>query len=565
MPRPMEMIKRSYNAIVDNKEVTQEELLLSINLTGIDEFIKELGLSIDLKEALGNYYYLKKIIEDDEEMSSPIQEPCLVDILGIENRKEKLKLRGFLIQRLEVNEVSKEFAYGDQSNIDSLKCDVTIGVTVEPEENEATTVADIDQKDVVIQVIGELKKEGLIGNVEKSVVYKPIVPRVSPTQAETVRTMELLQTLTTIEDFTPKMEDELVQFMKEGKWWPRWLEPRIVEVTQLDSSQLAALEKPVIEKKDYEKLPREKAREIAQDIRLRIVGGLTGSITGSIKDNRTLEHLRIVFDGRNIEEYDWWDFMYAMIIRGHYEDSEVSLSERLSKLETALRSGDSMKYYKGSILKGGNVDFANQVISRLDPILRDGEDTPLEHAVHKWLLGEHKAENSSKSTFIFGREGLADDLRQKLHTYAKSLTWKIVKDEVITYAKKKDSAYRALKASGELVNIREDVLAETQQKQRRIEADKRRKAEADKNKEATVNQVSSDDQVQKSCKICGSKDHWAINKDATGYDCVDFTSNKGKYSAEQIKAAEAELKRRQEVVKNRKAKAGGGSGRPGGG
>jgi hypothetical protein len=184
--------------------------------------------------------------------------------------------------------------------------------------------------------------------------------------------------------------------------------------------------------------------------------------------------------------------------------------------------------------------------------------------VRKWLLGEHKAESSSKSTFIFGREGLADELRQKLHTYGSSLTWKIIKDEVTAYAKKKDAVNRGLQASGELVNIREDVLAETKQKQRRIEADRRRKTEADNNKEATVNQVSSDDQVQKSCKICGSKDHWAINKDATGYDCADFTSNKGKYSAEQIKAAEAELKRRQEVVKKRKAKAGGGSGRPGG-
>lgn len=244
--------------------------------------------------------------------------------------------------------------------------------------------------------------------------------------------------------------------------------PRL-EIKKLDSVQLAALVKPQITKSNYENLVKEKARSMAEQLRLEMVGGLQGTITSSIKDIKTLNHLKLIFDNKEVESWDWWILLFHLIIVGHFDEAEISLSRIIQQLEDAIKKPGTpyKRTYVESVAKGNNTPHAQDFLSSLHHILEPTEDLVLDETIKKWLLKEHSVgKDGNTKIYLIGRNTEVDNLRAKLHK-DKKLTWRGLRKAVMDSAQRKDGAHTALVYDGEIENLREDILATEKAKQRR--------------------------------------------------------------------------------------------------
>jgi hypothetical protein len=296
------------------------------------------------------------------------------------------------------------------------------------------------------------------------------------------------------------------------------------------------------------------------------MSGLTGFTSQAVKTKATLDHLKSVWPDRNIEQWTWWDLLYALIIKGHTEEFEMSTSRLVGKLEELFASGVFIPTLDGSILNGGNIDVVNKIIAMLDPFLEPGEDKIMEKSVWKLLTGKHDVgKKGDTQVSLLGRGELGDNLTEKLRSI-KDITWARMKKEIRDFARIQDGMHRALEACGELKFIKQDVL----KLERKLQAKEERKAKdadkkkGDQGKSGSISQVSSNP-AKMLCKCCGSENHWAFNAAGTAIECEKFKDIK---DAEKKAKIEADLKAWKAIVDQRKAEAaakaaaGKGQGRP---
>jgi hypothetical protein len=455
-----------------------------------------------------------------------------------------------------------EFVLKGVTGIESLKCKFDI----KRYKKESPVPSSQAQISIPAATSKEEKKE----ESKEKIRYRSISPRTKPSEEETKRLLVLIRLNVTLDpSFDDAMEDELTQFMKEGKFWPPWAGPRIEAVNELDQHQHSMLVKPSLLKKDFLNLSnREEVQQMVLKLRLDIVGGLTGYITASIKDVRTLDHLKLVWVGRNIELWDWWDLLYALIIKGHTEDYEKSPDQIIKRLDVAIRDKGFVNQFVPSIFSGGNMDHVTKVIGCLDPILQPGESKKLPSVVYKWLLGNHKVGKDKQTEIcIFGRGGLADTLKMQIREI-EDLTWLTLKGKLRQFAKFQEGTHRALKESGELDHLKEDVLKEERKRLANLE---KKGKEAEDSGKKKINQLETRKEATPFCKICDTKgDHWTFDQEATKVTCPSYLNDPTPFEStvEKKDKIKADLAAWKKIVKDRKDKiaaraaAGGGRGRP---
>ena len=535
---------------IDGKDINETIVLL--DLRTLEKIKEELGLDFIPSEVMKIY---NRIYSNKDEILSY---PLLIEVLGIKADESDKKSREELFFWLNDNtKMDRGLLSQGSKCIEGLSCMLVL-------DREESDEALLNLKETIESnsddILGNVPIKGLDthdGSVKKS-GYRSLVGKKEPSSLQKERINKLVHKVVHLES-SEKDEKELIKYMEGGWYWPKWLGPRITSVVELDAHGKATFEYPVLTKKDAFTHPREKVQELCHALRLKIISGLEGPITRSIKDTDVIRHFRSVWPGRDIESWDWWDYLYALIVKAHTEDFEKPVSEVIDRLEKTIRRNGYVQTYQGSLVNGGNIDAANNVLLALDKELESKEDIPMEKAVRKWLLGKHCVGKDAKTEiWIFGGGGLADALRVKLES-KKDLTWKMVKEEVRAFAKMQESTHRALAEAGSIKNIIEDVLKDEKRKLKAKEA--KEKADSDGKKKA-INQLGSKKVKPPFCKICGNKgDHWAFDSEAIKIICPKYTKDPGSYDKAK---AEADLASWKKIVQGYKeqnaAKAGAGEG-----
>ena len=411
------------------------EYKITLNFTDLEQLKKEIRLDLESLNVIINYGAAMKLLEN----SVPF--PKLIDILDIQNdRLKQENLKAFLIRNLKWNEITEEWIYSsDIFKASSLKIELRFEHLKESGKDDATINTLVEEKDV--------GKEDQTTKADP--YYRPLLPIIEPTEQEACRIKQLLQSLVYLFDWSPKKKKkELIQFMKDGKWWPsEWLLP-ITVVNKISASEHSnsKKDKPTHKKKDYGNMERSRVQKMAQDLRMVIISGITGKLI--FDDSDDVNHLKQLLKvGEEILLFDYWDLLFELIVLGHKEPHETKLPMIMQQLEEATTDNRGFKtQYQPDTISGKNIANANKLITQLDKVLKSIQDKQLPVEIVDFLLKPHKVGKvEQKEIFVVGGPWVGCELRSSISQafLRQDLTWKQVKEIVEADAMLQEAKARA--------------------------------------------------------------------------------------------------------------------------
>ena len=541
----MELLKTTYEKLLDDSKFEEiNEYKLILNLSDLDQLKKEIKLVAEVLNVIINYGAAMKLLENSD---SPVPFPKLINILDIENDRPKQEnIKAFLIRNLKWNDVTSEWIYStDVFKLTNLKLELRFDHSKEAMGDDAT--------------INTLKEEPKEPSGEEEafaegrLYYRPLITAVIPTEQETTRIAELLRSLVYLFDWNPEKKKELIQFIKDGKWWPsEWLPP-INLVNKLSSSEHSKKDKPTHKKKDYSNMERSRVQKMAEDLRLAIMSGITGKLL--FDNSEDVNHFKQIFKvGEEIMLFDYWDLLFELIILGHREPHETKLPMIMQQLKESITDNRGfMTQYQPDTINGDNIARANKFITQVDKVLKSTQDKRLPVEVVDFLLKPHKVGKvEQKEIFIVGGPLVGCELRSSISQafLRQELTWRQAKGIIEADAMIQEGKARANQEDKQTIISQTEKLIKRREKGQKRDSPK-----------GTVNQLVKAPSNY-SCPICGENGHWGVDASGTKFTCPDIEKNPGKYTSDAKKKLMAEVLAKRKKDADAKAAAGGGPGRP---
>jgi len=543
----MDLFKVIHEKTLDEGKIEEVvEYELRLNLTNLDNIIKKILLIEDDKAEAAK---LKIICRYGEamEMTEGIDFPCLVIILGIDSDKPKQRaLESFLARNLGSDDLVEEWAYSaDVFKLTNLKLKLLLQHSKESMGDDAT-----------IQTLKEEPKESSKEEAaaKEHLDYRPLIVAVEPSTEESVKIAELLRSLVYLFDWDVAKKKELIQFIKDGKWWPSdWLNPTTT-VNKLSPSEHSRKDKPIQKKSDYITMDRDRAQQLARTLRMLIVSGITGKLVfDKTEDSDFLSQL--FKTETEILLFDYWDLLFELVILGHKEPYETKLPMTIQSLKAALTEKGRFIKYEPDTINGRNDQKANKFIGQVDTVLKSIQDArmPIELAR---LFFEPQMVGKDKQTkiFLIGGPIEGDELRSRMYTELSDgkLTWRTAKAIIEADAQVQEAKARANQEDKQV------IISRTERSIRQKEKEQKDKRDSPK---GAVNQLSAVAPATYQCPICGAKGHYGVNASGTELICPDYKKNPKKYESDAKQIVVKDVLKKRKDIADSKAAAGGGSGR----
>jgi len=544
----MELTKESYEGLNEKGDLEEKSVWkLRSNFPGLQHLIDHLKLEIDLMGVNINYGAEMKGLK---ETTAFVPYPKLITTLEIESDKDLQKrLRYYLMRNLEDNETTEEWSSNEAKfKIEDLKFELLLEHSKEPEGNKTTFSTTMGNNTTLKddETLKDMMKKALSeSQSSKEPFYRDLIIAVSPTEEESKRIAEIIRSLIALFDWSPEKKAELIQFIKDGKWWPtNWL-PRIISVTKRTSSYLANNPRDEQKRENYENMTRDKWEKLAKNVRTQIVQGVTDKLIFESAEDLDIIARSLQTTPLLLEQYDYWDLLFDLIILGHKEPSEMKLPTLVQKVAEAIKTSRGYtRQYLPDIYNGGNTTSADTLISRIDQVLKNIENVVLPDAITKLLLEPHTVgKEIKKEIYVIGGPDPGDEFRGHLVQAWRdqTLTWKYMKEAMSKHAQQKDAIARTVQ--DEKANIYAQVEKSVRKK------DNQKKDPKDPKKSINNLKQAKPAPSNYECPICKKTGHWGVDAGGNSVVCPDVKANPKNYESGEKKALI------QEVLDKRKAAA----------